>query len=53
MQARNLDAKFYLIIQGVRANRMGSAGKGETQPHADNKTKQGKAENRRVELLAH
>lgn len=51
-QRRAASARAFLVKQGVRANRMGSAGKGETQPRASNKTKQGKAANRRVELLA-
>jgi outer membrane protein OmpA-like peptidoglycan-associated protein len=51
-QRRAASTRAYLVKQGVRANRMGSAGKGETQPRLDNKTKQGKAANRRVELLA-
>lgn len=36
---------------GIDASRMGSEGKGETQPVGDNKTKEGKASNRRVEFI--
>jgi OOP family OmpA-OmpF porin len=36
---------------GIDASRMQSDGKGETQPVGDNKTKEGKAENRRVEFI--
>jgi len=40
----------YLVEHGVDAGRLTSAGYGMTQPVADNKTKGGKAKNRRVEL---
>lgn len=36
---------------GIEVSRLQSDGKGETQPVADNKTKEGKAANRRVEFL--
>jgi outer membrane protein OmpA-like peptidoglycan-associated protein len=36
---------------GVDAARLETEGKGETQPIADNKTKEGKAANRRVEFI--
>lgn len=36
---------------GIDASRMQSDGKGETQPVGDNKTKEGKAANRRVEFI--
>jgi outer membrane protein OmpA-like peptidoglycan-associated protein len=39
-----------LVTRGVEAARLDSEGYGETKPIADNKTKAGKAENRRVEL---
>jgi len=42
--------KAFLVKQGIQARRLGTAGKGETQPRATNKTKQGRAANRRVEL---
>lgn len=35
----------------IDAARMETAGKGETEPAADNKTKEGKAQNRRVEFI--
>ena len=42
--------KAYLVSQGVEKNRVYTEGKGEKQPVADNKTKEGKAKNRRVEI---
>jgi OmpA-OmpF porin, OOP family len=40
----------HFVQQGIAADRISSKGYGETQPVADNKTKEGKAQNRRVEL---
>lgn len=40
----------YLIGKGIAAARLTAKGYGSTQPIADNKTKEGRAENRRVEL---
>ena len=42
--------KAYLVSNGVEANRVYTEGKGEAQPVADNKTKDGRAKNRRVEI---
>jgi OOP family OmpA-OmpF porin len=42
--------KAYLVSKGVEANRVYTEGKGEKQPVADNKTKEGRAKNRRVEI---
>jgi OOP family OmpA-OmpF porin len=42
--------KAYLVSKGVERNRVYTEGKGEKQPVADNKTKEGKAKNRRVEI---
>jgi len=41
----------YLIERGVAANRLQSVGYGLTKPVADNKTEEGRARNRRVELV--
>jgi OOP family OmpA-OmpF porin len=42
--------KAYLVSRGVEKNRVYTEGKGDKQPVADNKTKEGKAKNRRVEI---
>ena len=42
--------KAYLVSKGVPANRVYTEGKGKKQPIADNKTKEGRAKNRRVEI---
>ncbi|HET9646357.1 MAG TPA: OmpA family protein, partial [Burkholderiaceae bacterium] len=42
--------KAYLVSKGVERNRVYTEGKGEKQPVADNKTAQGRAKNRRVEI---
>jgi OOP family OmpA-OmpF porin len=42
--------KAYLVTKGIEKNRVYTEGKGEKQPVADNKTKEGKAKNRRVEI---
>ncbi len=51
LSVRRSDAiKDYLVSKGVEKNRVYTEGKGEKQPVADNKTKEGKAKNRRVEI---
>ena len=42
--------KAYLVSKGVETNRIYTEGKGEKQPVASNKTKEGRAKNRRVEI---
>ena len=42
--------KAYLVSKGVEKNRVYTEGKGESQPVADNKTAEGRAKNRRVEI---
>lgn len=49
-EARAKTAMDYLISKGIDAKRLKSAGYGETKPKADNKTAEGRAENRRVEF---
>ena len=47
---RSEAVKAYLTSKGVEKNRVYTEGKGEKQPVADNKTKDGKSKNRRVEI---
>ena len=47
---RSESVKAYLVSKGVEKNRVYTEGKGEKQPVADNKTKEGKQKNRRVEI---
>jgi OmpA-OmpF porin, OOP family len=42
--------KGYLVQQGVERNRVYTEGKASAQPVADNKTAEGRAKNRRVEV---
>ena len=42
--------KSYLVSKGVEPNRIYTEGKGEKQPVASNKTKEGRQKNRRVEI---
>ena len=47
---RSEAVKAYLTGKGVEKNRVYTEGKGEKQPVADNKTSEGRAKNRRVEI---
>ena len=47
---RSEAVKAYLVSKGIEKNRVYTEGKGELQPVADNKTKDGRAKNRRVEI---
>ena len=42
--------KAYLVGKGIAANRITGEGRGEKQPVADNRTREGRARNRRVEI---
>jgi OOP family OmpA-OmpF porin len=42
--------KAYLVSKGIEKNRIYTEGKGEKQPVATNKTAEGRAKNRRVEI---
>ncbi len=48
--ARSEAVKAYLVGKGIEKNRVYTEGKGEKQPVADNKTAEGRAKNRRVEI---
>ncbi len=50
-QARAKGVMDFLVKQGVAPDRITSVGFGETRPIADNKTKAGKALNRRVDVV--
>jgi OmpA-OmpF porin, OOP family len=47
---RSEAVKAYLVGKGIEKNRVYTEGKGEKQPVADNKTAEGRAKNRRVEI---
>jgi OOP family OmpA-OmpF porin len=48
--ARAEGVKAYLVSKGIEKNRVYTEGKGFSQPVADNKTAEGRAKNRRVEV---
>ena len=51
LSVRRADAvKTFLAGKGIEKNRIYTEGKGEGQPVADNKTREGRAKNRRVEV---
>ena len=49
-QRRAEAVKAYLVTRGIEKTRVYTDSKGERQPIADNKTAQGRAKNRRVEI---
>lgn len=50
-ESRAKSVRSYLIQRGVAANRIDAVGYGLTRPIADNSTAEGRAKNRRVEVL--
>lgn len=50
-QQRANSVRAYLINQGTQSVRINAIGMGETQPIADNATPEGRAANRRVEII--
>ncbi len=49
-ERRANSVKTYLVSKGIDANRIYVEGKGETSPVASNSTREGRAQNRRVEI---
>ncbi len=47
---RSEAVKAFMVEKGIEKNRIYTEGKGEKQPVADNKTAEGRAKNRRVEI---
>jgi outer membrane protein OmpA-like peptidoglycan-associated protein len=50
-QRRAESVKKFLVAEGIEAERLTSQGFGMTKPIADNKTEEGRAENRRVDFF--
>ena len=50
-ERRAAAVKAYTAAHGVSSSRLTTVGKGETEPIADNSTANGKAQNRRVEIV--
>jgi outer membrane protein OmpA-like peptidoglycan-associated protein len=50
-QQRADSVRTYLVSRGVKSERITASGKGETQPLATNATPEGRANNRRVEII--
>lgn len=50
-EARAQSVLSHLATKGVAPARMSAVGKGAAEPVADNKTKEGRAKNRRIEIL--
>lgn len=50
-QRRAEVVRDYLISRGLESNRVSAVGKGESSPVADNATAEGRANNRRVEIV--
>ena len=50
-ESRAESVRDYLVSQGAPVNRIRTAGVGESRPMADNSTAEGRAQNRRVEII--
>lgn len=49
-EARAKSVQDYMVSKGIKADHISSKGMGDANPIADNKTKEGKAKNRRIEM---
>ncbi|EDM35792.1 OmpA/MotB:Rickettsia 17 kDa surface antigen [Pedobacter sp. BAL39] len=49
-EKRAVSVKTYLVSLGIAASKIRTAGQGDTKPVGDNKTKEGRLQNRRVEI---
>jgi OOP family OmpA-OmpF porin len=49
-ERRAAAVRAYLVGRGIPNDRIFTEGRGETQPVADNRTREGRAQNRRVEI---
>ena len=49
-ERRAAAVKAYLVTKGIPASKITTLGKGESQPVATNKTKEGRQKNRRVDI---
>jgi len=49
-EGRAESVKDWLVNKGIEARRISTVGYGEDKPVADNKTKEGKQKNRRIEF---
>jgi len=49
-ERRVASVKAYIVKKGIDGGRVSGQGFGESKPIADNKTREGRAKNRRVEI---
>jgi OOP family OmpA-OmpF porin len=49
---RAASVKTWLVNKGISSSRIQTAGKGENEPIASNQTSDGRAQNRRIEIVA-
>ena len=52
-QSRAEAVRGYLVRRGIDASRLSAQGRGESDPERSNATTEGRAQNRRVELVVH